>query len=432
MPQVRVGNHEFGERTPLIGYGGAEADRKRMGQACRQVIALLVVAYTGYYFVRSNLAVAIPILEEEEISRTKIGFVLGAGYTAFLIGKFLSGTIIRRIGGKTTLLLGLVGSIVTSVLFTFKATPVWFGTFRFLNQLAESVGWSAVVKIVRGWYAPSEAAHAIAFASLAESGGDAVVRLVLGGSLLYGLGWKEMFYLSAAAGTGLEPPKETGGSGQNLQERSVYAPGESGVRPLLKSGRFWILSAQMFGIILIRESFASFTSAFIKEELELSTGLSAIASAIFPALGAISSLAGGLLLDHVRPSRRGLVPFLCLGVVTAGLGGMAVECYQNLHTLYQAIDPYIIFVPASDYAYPSSTGVKQIIDVWKHPHRPKTLVELFGVEGELREIWEAHVGYRKPRDEVLFSFCRKIMVDPEWLRKKREREEEEMDSDDGE
>ena len=46
MPLVRIGNHEFGERTPLLGFGGTEAERERVKAYGRRVVALLVVAYT--------------------------------------------------------------------------------------------------------------------------------------------------------------------------------------------------------------------------------------------------------------------------------------------------------------------------------------------------------------------------------------------------
>ena len=183
--------------------------------------------------------------------------------------RFLSGYIINTFGGKTTLLVGLVGSILTTVLFTFKVNVTFFAIIRALNQLSSAVGWSAVVKIVRGWYPPSKAAHAVAIASLAESAGDAVVRLVLGGSLVYGLTWKQMFYVSAVAGAilfipscfvvaqpadkGMEPPSEGSAHAQDTENRSVYQNGQSGLGPLLKSGRFWLLSGEMFGIILVRD-----------------------------------------------------------------------------------------------------------------------------------------------------------------------------------
>lgn len=137
-----------------------------------------------------------------------------------------------------------------------------------------------------------------------------------------------------------------------LEGRSVYTGEEGVVLPILKSGRFWLLSAQMFGVLLvwfclsrslptqfrmpfpftitntapeflqIRESFASFVSAQINSQLHLGPGYSGMASSIFPAFGAISTLIGGFLLDRVRPNKRGLVPFAMLAGLTAALAGM--------------------------------------------------------------------------------------------------------------
>ncbi|KAI9089384.1 major facilitator superfamily domain-containing protein [Phlyctochytrium arcticum] len=330
--------HPATDRTPLI---HSDTHNPRYSTWRKLVLFLLVTAYTGYYFCRTNLPLAIPDLEDKLLDRSQVSYILATGYVVFLVGKFMSGFFVDHFGGKTTLLLGLVGSIATSSLFPSKVSPVWFAVLRGLNQLCSSVGWGACVKTVRGWYPPSRAAHAIAVASLAETLGDALVRVVLGLSLASGMTWDKMFYVSAIAGAvlfipacfipgtpedkGFESPEEKDMDARDaMRNRSVYSDQESssGLGPILKSPRIWLLSFELLGVILIRESFASFVSSLIASELHLSPGKAAISSAIFPAMGAISALAGGLLLDHTRQTRRAAVPFISLTLLTVSLGGM--------------------------------------------------------------------------------------------------------------
>ncbi|KAJ3156321.1 hypothetical protein HDU89_004103 [Geranomyces variabilis] len=309
------------------------------------VLTLLVVAYTGYYFGKTNLPLAIPSLEDKEggLKRSQVSIVLTSGYVFYLGGKFLSGFCVDKFGGKWTLLAGLLGSIGTSLLFPLINHVAWYAGVRAINQLFSSVGWGACVKITRHWYTPSAAAHAVAIASLAETLGDALVRLVLGGAMIGGLGWQAMFYLSAGVGgalfvpslfvpgmpgdKGMDDPVETDEAAEeDMRSRSVFRDvdddEDAGLMPMVKSVRIWLLSAELLVVILIRESFATFASSLIASELGLSNSHASVASAIFPALGAISSVGGGFLLDHTRQDRRGLIPVVSLGLTTLALVGM--------------------------------------------------------------------------------------------------------------
>ncbi|KAJ3246980.1 hypothetical protein HK104_007831, partial [Borealophlyctis nickersoniae] len=225
---------------------------------------------------------------------------------------FLSGYMVDALGGKRVLLGGLMGCIVSTVMFPMKVDVVWFAGWRGVEQLASSLGWGAVVKIVRKWYTPSTSSQAIATASLAESLGDAVVRTLLGASLLLNFTWQHMFYISALMGAvffiptcfapaapaekGLEMPRE---QNEQEEERSVFAGQEDGVT--------------------VRESFTSYLSTLLTEQLSLHPGTSAMASALFPLVGAVSSLLGGYTLDRIRPHRRGVVPVAMLACLTCSL-----------------------------------------------------------------------------------------------------------------
>ncbi|TPX57253.1 hypothetical protein PhCBS80983_g03963 [Powellomyces hirtus] len=318
----------------------APQDSAEFGKWRKWVLTLLVTTYTAYYFCKTNLSLAIPHLEDEEgLKRSDITIVLTSGYIMYLAGKFLSGLCVDNFGGKKTLLAGLIGSIVTSVAFTLKVHPAYFATIRGVNQLFSSVGWGACVKIVRGWYPPSRAAHAIAVASLAETLGDALVRVTLGSALLYGLSWQGMFLVSAAVAGLLfvpacfvpgvpsdkdldDPVEKDEEAHEDMKARSVFTGDDEGLLAIVKDMRVWLLAAQLLVVILVRESFASFVSSLIASELELSKATSSIASAIFPAMGAISSIAGGVLLDKASQNRRGLIPFASLACLTVALLGM--------------------------------------------------------------------------------------------------------------
>ncbi|KAI8825898.1 major facilitator superfamily domain-containing protein [Fimicolochytrium jonesii] len=371
------------ERTPLVGSRNANGrqtpneapqDSPEFLKYRKRVLVLLVSAYTAYYFCKTNLPLAIPYLEKDEgLKRTDINIVLTSGYVMYLIGKFLSGYCNDQFGGRWTLIGGLVGSVISSILFTLKTNVPYFAVIRASNQIFSSVGWGGCVKIVRGWYPPSQAAHAIAIASLGETLGDAVVRLTLGSALLAGLAWQTMFLISAAVaaailipswfmpGTpedkGLEAPVEKEKEEQeNMESRSIFKDGDDGISAILKSGRVWLLSMELLVVILVRESFASFVSSLIAAELDLSAAQASIYSAIFPAMGAVSSIGGGMLLDRATPGRRGLIPLVSFVGLTLALIGMWAVTPSSAGQSGSTFDAFIEAAKDS-----SHTDTKQIV-----------------------------------------------------------------------
>jgi sugar phosphate permease len=97
-------------------------------------VALLVVGYSGYYLCRSNLSVAMPMIADELSASgidpgeamASLGSVASLGIFAYALGKFFSGPLADRLGGRWNFLGGMVGAIGFTILFTLGGTPSWF------------------------------------------------------------------------------------------------------------------------------------------------------------------------------------------------------------------------------------------------------------------------------------------------------------------
>jgi len=134
----------------------------------------LIMGYMGYYFNRSNLSVAQnSILLDTNITKTEFSVVLryaaqtsppsfplfvnkkkkcSVGYGVYAAGKFMNGFIIEAFGGRPLFLIGLLGSAVFTLLFTFFNTVAGFSAMWACNRFLQSVGWGALVKVVSAWY----------------------------------------------------------------------------------------------------------------------------------------------------------------------------------------------------------------------------------------------------------------------------------------
>ena len=95
----------------------AVAPRSRLARWQAINVALLVAGYAGYYLCRSDLSVSMPLLITElqrhgmdaGAAQLMMGAIASYGVLAYAIGKFPSGGLADRFGGKRNFLFGMGG-----------------------------------------------------------------------------------------------------------------------------------------------------------------------------------------------------------------------------------------------------------------------------------------------------------------------------------
>jgi OPA family glycerol-3-phosphate transporter-like MFS transporter len=285
----------------------ASTSRIRGGRV--STVALLVVGYSGYYLCRSNLSVAMPMIADELIAsgidpgaaKTSLGGVASIGIFAYALGKFFSGPLADRVGGRRNFLGGMAGAIGFTLLFALGGAPSWFLAAWCGNRLAQSLGWAGMVKIIARWFPPSSYGSAMAVVSLSYLFGDAVARSFLGAMIELGLGWRGLFAASAGvlALIGLvcvvflrESPEGAGSEDVDgpiehhfSSDEAEPASGEGVIGRLLRSPAFWIACGLSLGVTLLRETFNTWTPTYFVEAAGLTTSAAARASGLFPLAG---------------------------------------------------------------------------------------------------------------------------------------------------
>ena len=79
---------------------------------------VMLIGYIGYYIGRGNLAVALPSLSEKfGYTNSALGIILTSSELAYAFGKFTTGPLADKIGGKRIFLIGISGAIVFNLLF---------------------------------------------------------------------------------------------------------------------------------------------------------------------------------------------------------------------------------------------------------------------------------------------------------------------------
>jgi sugar phosphate permease len=91
------------------------------------------------------------------------------------------------------------------------------------------------------------------------------------------------------------------------------------LKPLLLSRTFALVCLLSFGCTIVRETFGLWIPVYLKDFFGYTAASAASASAIFPAVGAVSVLFTGWLSDRLGPSGRSIVMFVSLSATVAPL-----------------------------------------------------------------------------------------------------------------
>jgi sugar phosphate permease len=259
-------------KTPLATAG------RRLTRWHLLTVCLLFLGYGGYYFCRSDYSVALPLILAEQvhqgtpasIAQIRLGSIASLGVLAYAIGKFPSGGLADRFGGRRNFLGGMFGSILFTVLFMLGGgfpifTFAWVG-----NRLVQSLVWAGMVKVTSRWFSYTTYGSVMAVLSLSYLFGDAISRAIMSFLLAHGFGWRGIFAAGAGllsvillgnllflrespASYNLPAPEE---NPLNLFSGSKLETGMAAIfRTLLSSYAFWLVCGLSLGTTLLRETF---------------------------------------------------------------------------------------------------------------------------------------------------------------------------------
>ena len=121
--------------------------------ACENhVIWTIWLTYGSFYFCRTNLAVALPGIEEElGYNKVQMSIVLLSLKFAYGIGQFVNGQLAERLSPRVMLAVGMIGSAALNVAFGFGTALYFFLFVWAVNGYCQSLGWTPCVRVLGNW-----------------------------------------------------------------------------------------------------------------------------------------------------------------------------------------------------------------------------------------------------------------------------------------
>jgi OPA family glycerol-3-phosphate transporter-like MFS transporter len=316
-----------------------------MRSAQISTVALLFAGYAGYYFCRSDLSVAMPLIIAELKSRgmepghaiVAMGSIASYGVLAYAAGKFLLTGIADFLGGRRNFLGGMAGAILFTVLFTLSGAIPMFTLAWIGNRFLQSGGWAGLVKVSSRWFDYSSYGTVMGILSISYLVGDAAARKIMGEMIRHGFGWRALFLFAAGflfvifalnwwflresrVEAGFSEP-EVNPLNAFRKEGDLEKPPSIGalLGPLLKSPMFWLVCLLSLGCTLVRETFNTWTPTYFNQFVGFTQAHAAEMSALFPLIGVVSVLLCGWISDRLGASGRAVVMFAGLIVATVAL-----------------------------------------------------------------------------------------------------------------
>ena len=173
---------------------GPEADA-RYRRLRWQVFLGAFIGYAGFYIVRKNFSMAIPMLEPLGFEKGELGVVLSMNAIAYGFSKFLMASISDRSNARRFLPLGLV---LAAISMMFLIVPVqWLGAehktwaiilmaaLNFLVGWFNGMGWPPCGRVMTHWFSQKERGTWMSVWNCAHNVGGALV----GPMAVYGALW---------------------------------------------------------------------------------------------------------------------------------------------------------------------------------------------------------------------------------------------------
>lgn len=318
-----------------------------------QVIWTLWLTYGAFYFCRTNLAVALPGIEQEfGFDKVQMGIVLLSLKVTYGIGQFLNGQLAERFSPRAMLSVGMIASAALNIAFGFGTALYFFLFVWAMNGYCQSLGWTPCVRVLGNWVPVARRGKAMGIVGTGYQL-TAGLTFVVAGVAVSLLGWRGAVWvppaiLLTAAVVMLLFLKETPDDHEDAPWDSYHSPSKQprsflrNVQLTLSNPALWLLALSLGLLNACRYGFidwgvshlysieserlavtGSSSAASTAEALDSAVFSSAIKYAILPIGGILGSLWAGWASDQYFGSRR--APVTCGLLVVLGLLTIAYD-----------------------------------------------------------------------------------------------------------
>jgi OPA family glycerol-3-phosphate transporter-like MFS transporter/OPA family sugar phosphate sensor protein UhpC-like MFS transporter len=315
------------------------------------VLFWTTVGYAIFYFVRKNIATAMPSMEHDlGIGHASLGLFLTLHGVLYGISKFANGFVADRANGRKLLAIALLLSAAMNVCFGMSKTAAVMGIFWMLNGWFQGVGFPPIARLLTHWFPPKELATKMSLWNTSHTIGYASILVLTGFLVRYN--WRLCFFVPSGIAVvmaimlllflhdtpesvGLPEVEGTGAAHGEDDERFKDLLWEK----VFSNPYIWLFSVANFFVYILRYSVADWGPTLLKEYKGLPVSNGAWMTAAFEVAGLFGILAAGSLTDKFFKGKT-----QWMGIVCMVMAGVAMLAFWKAPAGHIALNTAILMV----------------------------------------------------------------------------------------
>lgn len=308
------------------------------GKQMKALCLLCCLVYFVSYLTRLNYAVCmVEIQSALQIGKNIAGLPVTASFLSYGMGQVICGFLGDKYNPRKMIFSGLAGSVLCNLLAVLLPRMEVFIPAWFVNGFFQSMLWPPLVRIMaenldEDWYRKG-----CVWVSLSSSGATVVLYL-LTPLLIRISGWKSVFYLAVAAGSGAaavwlrNTGRMFGDKGLAVTAGAEEKNAGTGKKPTGPKGAGAALFAgvpfvsMLLAIVLhgtLKDGITTWMPVYMTEMFGMSSSKSILSTAVLPVCSVFSTLLSSALLYRLK--NEVLTATLLFGTgAAAGISMLAV------------------------------------------------------------------------------------------------------------
>jgi OPA family glycerol-3-phosphate transporter-like MFS transporter/OPA family sugar phosphate sensor protein UhpC-like MFS transporter len=285
--------------------------------------------YAAFYFVRKNLSVAMPGMQEDlHITKADLGLFLTLHGLLYGVSRFVNGMWADRANARYFMVAGLMLSVGANVFFGFSSTVLLLGVAWMINGWVQGMGFPPCCRAMTHWFPPDRLATNMSIWNTSHSIGGALA-VVACGFIAEHFIWRWCFFAPAIACTGAaiilfvllrDTPTSVGlpeivvagDTGRHGEDKSTVEYKAFLRTHVFRNPFIWWISFANFFVYILRFAILDWGPTLLKEMKHFPIAKSAMIVGTFEISGIVGMLIAGWATDRFFGSRGARTCVFCM------------------------------------------------------------------------------------------------------------------------
>ncbi|HEX8897481.1 MAG TPA: MFS transporter, partial [Chthoniobacterales bacterium] len=301
----------------------------------RRVLVSSIIGYAAFYFVRKNLSVAMPVLQDSlGLQKSSLGLCLTLHGLLYGVSKFANGFLGDRADARVFMGLGLAASAILNLFFGLNSAAIVLGLIWIANGWFQGMGFPPCARLLTHWFPPSQLATKMSIWNTSHPIGGGLIVVLCG--YLVVINWRLCFFVPALIALGcvvfiwfaLPDTPASVGLPEVEGTQSDSAVGESRaefrafvIQQVFRNKFIWIVSLANFFVYIVRFAVLDWGPTLLTESKHIRITHAGWMVAAFEICGLGGALLGGWMTDRFLGGRavRACVVYMALAGVSVFL-----------------------------------------------------------------------------------------------------------------